>query len=140
MAPKQKRYSSIMFLVSFISLTTYAQDTTVEKPTFSNVTTCVKNVASEVQNQNVATISVADSNISSQFIAKLSNPKDCFAMQTVVDNDAACAVEKSNVIAGRTTYSELARAIIENYRYDFSETFIDILFFDNIDLARKRTI
>jgi hypothetical protein len=140
MDPKQKRYSSIMFLVSFISLTTYAQDITVEKPTFSNVTTCVKNVASEVQNQNVATISVADSNISSQFIAKLSNSKDCFAMQTVVDNDAACAVEKSNVIAGRTTYSELARAIIENYRYDFSETFIDILFFDNIDLARKRTI
>jgi hypothetical protein len=46
--------------------------------------------------------------------------------------------EENSVLSA--SYSALAKDIIENYKYDFSETFIDILFFEDIDLARKRTI
>lgn len=38
------------------------------------------------------------------------------------------------------SYSTLVKNIVEKYKYDFSETFIEILFFEDIDLARQRTI
>ncbi|MBP4138989.1 hypothetical protein [Flavobacterium geliluteum] len=140
MAPKQKIYSCIILLVSLISLTTYAQNTT-EKPAFLDCIENVNNVVkSELKNQQCAAVLVANSNIiSNQFLVKLSIPKDSFTTDTVGDSDT-CAVEKLHLITDKSAYSEIARAIIENYRYDFSETFIDILFFENIDLARKRTI
>lgn len=139
MAPKQKRYSCIIFLVSLISFSTYAQNTIVE-PTFFNSIDVVNNATTEVKNQNCATISVAESNIiSNQFLVKLSIPKDSFTTETVVEIDP-CVTTNSVLITDKSTYSELTRTFIENYKYDFSETFIDILFFENIDLARKRTI
>ncbi len=74
---------------------------------------------------------------SNQFAVELSIPKDSFATTSDAKNQASECIENSSITA---SYSALAKDIIENYKYDFSETFIDILFFENIDLARTRTI
>ncbi|MNG06757.1 hypothetical protein D3C84_900180 [compost metagenome] len=58
------------------------------------------------------------------------------AAETNSQTSANC--QENSLLSG--SYSVLAKDIIENYKYDFSETFIDILFFENIDLARTRTI
>lgn len=52
-------------------------------------------------------------------------------------NQASYSHENSAIIA---LYSVIAKKIIEKYKYDFSDTFIDILFFEDINLARTRTI
>ena len=114
----------------------YAQSTVATPvcPTIANAeTTSVLN-----QNNN-ATADVTISNLdnSNQFIVGLSIPKDSLVMATE-SKDQKSNCEEGKFIAG--SYSVLAKDIIENYRYDFSETFIDILFFENIDLARTRTI
>jgi hypothetical protein len=60
--------------------------------------------------------------------------------------DAAAAVDLSSTSEytpyriQTASYSALVRDIVEKYKYDFSETFIEILFFEDIDLAKQRTI
>ena len=88
------------------------------------------------QNSTKAVIKNSNSDKFNQFIVGMSNPKDSLtiaAESNTVSNDC-----QDNLIL--TSTSILAKDIIENYKYDFSETFIDILFFERIDLARTRTI
>jgi len=137
MAQSRKKYFlNIIFLVSPITLSLYAQSS-VEKPTVSIDATYMtasnnqKNDTADYQN-----ISKLDN--SNQFIAGLSIPKDSLPIATDSNDQTTSKCEDNSSLAA--SYSLLAKDIIENYRYDFSETFIDILFFENIDLARKRTI
>ena len=139
MAPSIKKYFIYtVFLVFPLSLSLFAQSK-IEKPINSIIAIdqvlMVKNL-----NQSLAPTPVINLDNSKQFIVELSIPKDSFAVVT-----AGIDKSKSNVSSDKTskniaTYSALAKDIIENYKYDFSETFIDILFFEDIDLARIRTI
>lgn len=135
MALSRKKYLVyIIFLVSPVTLSLYAQSS-VEKPIVSidlngSIDAC------DIQSKTTAeNISKLDN--SNQFIVGLSNPKDSLVMATNTKDQTSNCDENISVTA---SYSILAKDIIENYKYDFSETFIDILFFENIDLARKRTI
>ena len=139
MALNQKRYSYIIFLVSLISFTSNAQNATTKEPT-SVDSKCVKNLCElNDQKNSKVTTSVTNLDISNQFIVELSIPKGGFTVDAV-ENDPCSPVDTNNQTTCKTAYSELVRTIIENYKYDFSETFIDILFFKDIDYARKRTI
>ena len=66
----------------------------------------------------------------------MSTPKDSLTIAAESNSVSIECKEDSSL----TATSILAKDIIENYKYDFSETFIDILFFERIDLARTRTI
>ena len=139
MAPTIKKYFIyIIFLVSPIALSLHAQSTEANK-TASFMAKCGK-TSSIVLNQNKdiadKRISKLDDN-SNQLIAGLSIPKDSLSMATETNSQATTNCQNSSITA---SYSVLAKDIIENYKYDFSETFIDILFFEDIDLARTRTI
>ncbi|MBO9582942.1 MAG: hypothetical protein J7574_02155 [Flavobacterium sp.] len=132
MVSTKKYFLYIIFLVSPISLTLYAQNT-AEKPTKAAVSECSLTLACNNQNNN--NNAVENSNFD-QFIVGMSNPKDSLtivAEPNTISNDC----EDNSTLAAT---SILAKEVIENYKYDFSETFIDILFFERIDLARKRTI
>jgi hypothetical protein len=128
MALSKKYFIYIIFLVSPVSLSLYAQ-TTAEKPT-ENKTVSVN------QKEKTADVSISSLDNSNQFMAGLSIPKDSLSM--AAESNAVSADCQENSILAST--SVLAKDIIENYKYDFSETFIDILFFERIDLARTRTI
>ncbi|WP_281231318.1 hypothetical protein [Flavobacterium gelatinilyticum] len=133
----KKYYLYILFLVSPISLSLYAQSNGItEKPTFSVISECKMTNGDQV-NQN--TISAVNTNSkldnSNQLIVGLSNPKDSLIMAAGTEYQADGCEE--NAVSST---SILAKDIIENYKYDFSETFIDILFFERIDLARTRNI
>jgi len=129
---RKKYFIYIIFLVSPITLSLYAQNS-VEKHTVSIV--LKGNTATCDQNKEKADNTSKLDN-SNQFIVGLSIPKDSLVMAPDEKNQASDCKEKSAITA---SYSILAKDIIENYKYDFSETFIDILFFENIDLARRRT-
>jgi hypothetical protein len=137
MAPLKKYFLNIMFLVSPMTACLYAQSTVATPvcPTIANAeTTSVLN-----QNNN-ATADVTISNLdnSNQFIVGLPIPKGSLASTGMNSQNTTSIFEDKSLLTG--SYSALAKDIIENYKYDFSETFIDILFFEDIDLARKRTI
>ncbi|MDR6760584.1 hypothetical protein J2Y38_000782 [Flavobacterium sp. 2755] len=136
MALSTKKYLYIFFLVSPISLSLYAQSSAIEKPTVSAVSDC-KLASIEInQNNESADQCVSKLDNSNQLIVGLSTPKDSLTMPAdTKDQSSDC---EENSLIGST--SILAKDIIENYKYDFSETFIDILFFERIDLARTRTI
>lgn len=136
MALSKKYFLYIIFLVSPISLSLCAQ-TTAEKPT-ENKTDCYTTAVSVNQKEKTADFSISGLDNSNQFMAGLSIPKDSLSMATESNAVSADCQEKSNL--DLTSTSILAKDIIENYKYDFSETFIDILFFERIDLARTRTI
>lgn len=140
MAPNIKKYFIYtVFLVFPLSISLFAQSK-IEKPINSIITIdqvlTIKNL-----NQSLAPTPAINLDNSKQFIVELSIPKDSFAVVT-----AGIDKSKPNVPSDKTSkkiityYSALAKDIIENYKYDFSETFIDILFFEDIDLARIRTI
>lgn len=140
MAPNIKKYFIYtIFLVSPLTLSLYSQ-CKIEKPINSNIAIGQTNALKI--NQTTAITPVINLEYSKQFIVELSIPKDSFAVEAVgidkVNTEEDVTSEKSskNIAA----YSALAKDIIENYKYDFSETFIDILFFEDIDLARIRTI
>lgn len=137
MAPIKRYFTCIIFLVSPVTLCLYAQNT-IEKPTFSVVSDCEMTASTLNQKNDIADKRISKLDNSNQFIVGLSIPKDSLAMAADVENQTASGCNENSVIAG--SYSVLAKDIIENYKYDFSETFIDILFFEDIDLARKRTI
>jgi len=139
MAPTITKYFIyIIFLVSPIALSLHAQSTEASKN--ASITAKCGKTSSTILNQNndIADkrISKLDDN-SNQLIAGLSIPKDSLSMATEMNNQASNCQENTSITA---SYSVLAKDIIENYKYDFSETFIDILFFEDIDLARTRTI
>jgi hypothetical protein len=137
MAPTiEKYFTCIIFLVSPVTLSLYAQST-IEKPVFSVTAPCTTTSCTFNQKNERADERISKLDNSNQFIEGLSIPKDSLAMATDLDCQTTSKCEESAVTA---SYSVLAKDIIENYKYDFSETFIDILFFENIDLARKRTI
>lgn len=141
MAPNIKKYFIYtVFLVFPLSISLFAQSK-IEKSINSIIVIdqvlTVKNL-----NQSLAPTPAINLDNSKQFIVELSIPKDSFAVVT-----AGIDKSKPNVPTDKTSkniityyYSALAKDIIENYKYDFSETFIDILFFEDIDLARIRTI
>jgi nitrogenase subunit NifH len=140
MAPTIKKYFIyIIFLVSPIALSLHAQSAEASK-TASFTAKCDR-TASIVLNQNndIADkrISKLDDN-SNQLIAGLSIPKDSLSIATEANTQSTTNCQENSSITA--FYSVLAKDIIENYKYDFSETFIDILFFEDIDLARTRTI
>jgi hypothetical protein len=139
MAPTFKKYIiCTLFLVSPITFNAIAQSMAKEPVVLERTIGAV--IQTSATNQtDIATASVANLDIiSNQYIVELSIPKDGFAIATGKDNSAP-TVDTCDGSNEKTAYSELARTIIENYKYDFSESFIDILFFDGIDLARKRT-
>lgn len=135
MAPIKKYFIYTIFLVSPITSCLYAQSTV--KPTVSVNSNCETTTSILNQKNDIADERISKLDNSNQFIVGLSIPKDSLAMAAGLNNQTTSECEETS-LAG--SYSALAKDIIENYRYDFSETFIDILFFENIDLARKRTI
>ncbi|PXY39244.1 hypothetical protein DMB65_18510 [Flavobacterium cheongpyeongense] len=140
MAPSIKNYFIYtVFLVSPLTLSLYSQSK-IEKNINSN---WVIGEAESLKNQNQATAiitPVINLEFSKQFIVELSIPKDSFAVEAVGTDEGNTDITSKNQSKNIATYSVLAKDIIENYKYDFSETFIDILFFEDIDLARIRTI
>ncbi|MFW0736724.1 hypothetical protein [Flavobacterium sp. T12S277] len=138
MAPSRKKYFIyIIFLVFPVSLSLYAQNT-IEVPTIS-IATESKMAGCEDQNiKNADQVRIGVLDNSNQLLAGLSIPKDSLSMATVVKDQNSECNQENRFLTG--SFSILAKDIIENYKYDFSETFIDILFFEDIDLARTRTI
>ncbi|AWK03605.1 hypothetical protein HYN56_04960 [Flavobacterium crocinum] len=136
MVSTKKYFLYIIFLVSPISLTLHAQNT-AGKPTMAVCSDSCATLADIDQNKtNNAVVENSSSDNFNQLIVRMSTPKDSLtiaAEPNTVSND--CKEDSS-----LTATSILAKDIIENYKYDFSETFIDILFFERIDLARTRTI
>lgn len=133
----KKYFIYIIFLVSPITLSLYAQST-VERPTSSTDSNCKLTASSSCNQKNdIAEDNISKLDNSNQFIVGLSIPKDGSAVATETNNQSSNCDENSSFTY---SYSVLAKDIIENYKYDFSETFIDILFFERIDLARTRTI
>ncbi|WP_232067262.1 hypothetical protein [Flavobacterium bizetiae] len=124
-------------MVSPITLSLYAQSS-IEKPTTSIATVCHMTTSNNQNNDTADTKIISKLENSNQFIAGLSIPKDSLPIAVDSNDQTTLKCEDNSSLAA--SYSLLAKDIIENYRYDFSETFIDILFFENIDLARKRTI
>ncbi|RKR10263.1 hypothetical protein C8C83_1936 [Flavobacterium sp. 90] len=133
----KKYFLYIIFLVSPMTLSLYAQST-AERPAISTDSNCKLDAFNALNQKN----DIADNNISklensNHCIVGLSIPKDSSAVANEVNTQSSNCDENSSITY---TYSALAKDIIENYKYDFSETFIDILFFERIDLARTRTI
>ena len=124
-------------MVSPITLSLYAQSS-IEKPTTSIATVCHMTTSNNQNNDTADSKIISKLENSNKFIAGLSIPKDSLPIATDSNAQTTSKCEDNSSLAA--SYSLLAKDIIENYRYDFSETFIDILFFENIDLARKRTI
>lgn len=138
MAPTIKRYFiNIIFLVSPVTLSLYAQSA-IEKPLFSVKPAC-ETASTRNQKNDIADERISKLENSNQVVVGLSIPKDSLSM-AAGQNDSAKSVKCDENSSVTASYSVLAKDIIENYKYDFSETFIDILFFEDIDLARKRTI
>ncbi|WP_244248533.1 hypothetical protein [Flavobacterium foetidum] len=131
MVSTKKYFIYTIFLVSPISLSLYAQNT-AEQPTKAAVS-CNASALCSNQIQTAAGSLIENSN---QFIVGQSNPKDSLTIAAEAKTAADCQENSSSVVST----SILAKDIIENYKYDFSETFIDILFFERIDLSRTRNI
>nr|WP_294782809.1 hypothetical protein [uncultured Flavobacterium sp.] len=134
MVSTKKYFIYIIFLVSPI-LTVCAQNT-AEKSTKAGSDSCATLIGLNQTNTNNAGIINSNSDNFNQFIVGMSNPKDSLTIAAESNTVSNNCKEDSSI----TATSILAKDIIENYKYDFSETFIDILFFERIDLARTRTI
>jgi len=132
----KKYFLYIIFLVSPMTLSLYAQST-AERPTISTDSNCKLDAFSALNQKNDIASNSSKLDDSNHCIVGLSIPKDSSAVANEVNNQSSNCEENSTITY---TYSALAKDIIENYKYDFSETFIDILFFERIDLARTRTI
>jgi hypothetical protein len=138
MAPNIKKYFIYtIFLVFPLSLSLFAQSK-VEKPINSII--AIDQVITLKSQSSAIVLPAINLDNSKQFIVELSIPKDSFAVVTAGIDKSESNVPSDKTSKNIATYSALAKDIIENYKYDFSETFIDILFFEDIDLARIRTI
>ncbi|MDP5198365.1 hypothetical protein [Flavobacterium sp. DG2-3] len=134
MVSTKKYFLYIIFLVSPISLTLYAQNT-AENPTKAAVSECGLTACNN-QNNNIAVIENGKTSNLNQSIVGISTPKESLTIAAESNTVSNNCEENSSFAAT----SIIAKEVIENYKYDFSETFIDILFFERIDLARTRTI
>jgi nitrogenase subunit NifH len=137
MAPSIKKYFIyIIFLVSpAVAINAQCKSGNI----VSNDTKCIVAACNNNQKTVIAGTSVISKlDNSNQLAVELSIPKDSFAIATDCNDQTTSECQENASITA--SYSVLAKDIIENYKYDFSETFIDILFFENIDLARTRTI
>ncbi|WP_431243499.1 hypothetical protein ACQ9BO_02375 [Flavobacterium sp. P21] len=138
MAPSIKKYFIyIIFLVSPIATLnaqSKSENTIVSADTNGIALACNNNQKTETADTTV----ISKLENSNQLAVELSIPKDSFAIASDVNDQKTSECKENSSITA--SYSVLAKDIIENYKYDFSETFIDILFFENIDLARTRTI
>ncbi|WP_289663937.1 hypothetical protein [Flavobacterium panacagri] len=135
MVSTKKYFLYIIFLVSPISLTLYAQNT-AGKPTMASGSDSCVTLANNQNNTNNAVVENSSTDNFNQLIVRMSTPKDSLTIAAESNSVLNDCKEDSSL----TATSILAKDIIENYKYDFSETFIDILFFERIDLARTRTI
>ena len=139
MAPSIKKYSIYtIFLVFPLSLSLFAQSK-IEKP-INSIIAVDQIITTKRLNPVLAITPAINLDNSKQFIVELSIPKDSFAVVTDGIDKSKSNVSSDKTSKNIATYSALVKDIIENYKYDFSETFIDILFFEDIDLARIRTI
>jgi hypothetical protein len=133
----KKYFLYTIFLVSPMTLSLYAQST-VERPTISTEANCKSDTFNALNQKNdIAVSNSSKLDNSNHCIVGLSIPKDSSAVANEVNSQSSNCEENATITY---THSALAKDIIENYKYDFSETFIDILFFERIDLARTRTI
>ncbi|MFH6966042.1 hypothetical protein [Flavobacterium sp. FlaQc-28] len=137
MAQSTKKYFLYtIFLFSPISLSLYAQSAATSEAIVSVEAQCSLTSFKATNQKNDPAKRISQLENSNQFIAGLSTPKDSLTIATEMKDLSADCNENSLISAT----SILAKDIIENYKYDFSETFIDILFFERIDLSRTRTI
>ncbi|MEG2100017.1 MAG: hypothetical protein RRY99_00760 [Flavobacterium sp.] len=137
MAQSTKKYFLYtIFLFSPISLSLYAQSAATSEAIVSVEAQCNLTSFKATNKKNDPAKGISQLENSNQFIAGLSTPKDSLTIATEMKDLSADCNENSLISAT----SILAKDIIENYKYDFSETFIDILFFERIDLSRTRTI
>ncbi len=137
MAQSTKKYFLYtIFLFSPISLSLYAQSAATSEAIVSVEAQCNLTSFKATNQKNDPAKGISQLENSNQFIAGLSTPKDSLTIATEMKDLSADCNENSLISAT----SILAKDIIENYKYDFSETFIDILFFERIDLSRTRTI
>jgi len=136
MAPSIKKY--FIYIIFLVSPVAFAQSTTAKNAV--PATSCVDTMLACNNNQksDLADVSISKLDNSNQPIVGLSIPKDSLIIATESNDQKSSDCKENSLISA--TYSVLAKDIIENYKYDFSETFIDILFFERIDLARTRTI
>ena len=135
MATKIRKYFIYtIFLVSPVSLSLFAQSTIEKSVVMANKNALVNH--NPIKTNNIESVNYLGN--PKQFIVGLSIPKGSFTIETAQINLNLAVKEKSS--NNISAYSALAKDIIENYKYDFSETFIDILFYEDIDLARIRTI
>jgi hypothetical protein len=135
MATKIRKYFIYtIFLVSPVSLSLFAQSTIEKSVVMANKNALVNR--NPIKTNNIESVNYLGN--PKQFIVGLSIPKGSFTIETAQINLNLAVKEKSS--NNISAYSALAKDIIENYKYDFSETFIDILFYEDIDLARIRTI
>jgi hypothetical protein len=134
----RKYFIYTIFLVSPLSLSLFAQNT-VEKYKISVVGNIKQQILIDYKPMTTI-VSVNHLGNSKQFIVRLSIPKGSFTIETAGVKNLNSTVKEKSSDNNISAYSALAKDIIENYKYDFSETFIDILFYEDIDLARIRTI
>lgn len=104
-----------------------------------------------LSNQQTYTAQTPENELQKHTAAQLSIKTDASchsqtAEKYITARDAGAAVNLNSILEytpcsiQTASYSALVKNIVEKYKYDFSETFIEILFFENIDLARQRTI
>ncbi|MHC0439544.1 hypothetical protein [Flavobacterium sp. 3-210] len=137
MAPSIKKY--FIYIIFLVSPAVAINAQSKLENTISNEAKCIVAACNNNQKTVKADTSVISKlDNSNQLAVELSIPKDSFAIATDCNNQKTSECQENTSITA--SYSVLAKDIIENYKYDFSETFIDILFFENIDLARTRTI
>ncbi|MEZ0129300.1 hypothetical protein AB9T88_05780, partial [Flavobacterium sp. LBUM151] len=111
MAPIKRYFTCIIFLISPVTLSLYAQNT-IEKPTFSVVSGSKMTASTLNQKNDIADKRISKLDNSNQFIVGLSIPKDSLAMAADENNQSTSGCEENSVIAG--SYSVLAKDIIEN--------------------------
>lgn len=131
MASNTKK-SYILFLILAATINLNAQSSVKEVTTINS--SCQITLLTDNQNNLISDESISKKSHNSIEAIELFNPKDSFI--TAVEKNLKEEDKTKNI----ANFSGIAKDILEKFKYDFSETFIDILFYENIDLARIRTI
>lgn len=131
--PLEKYFIILLCFISPAAVRLSAQSLKIK--TLSNQYTCTAvTPENELQKQTAAQLSIkTDASCHSQTAEKYITARDAGADLNSILEYTPCLIQTAS-------YSALVRDIVEKYKYDFSETFIEILFFEDIDLARQRTI
>ncbi|WP_291144967.1 hypothetical protein [Flavobacterium sp. UBA7680] len=131
--PLEKYFIILLCFISPAAASLSAQSLKI-KP-FSNQQTCNSQTPeNELQKHTTTQLSIKmDASCHSQTAEKYITARDAGADLNSTLEYTPCSIQTAS-------YSALVKNIVEKYKYDFSETFIEILFFEDIDLARQRTI